>query len=105
MRTTADCRYIRIATAMIPAASYARPPYYYVPVPTIVVDSGASASPIVVVRDKPATTHTIVHNRHYVPAIDVYTLTGERIYCDITATDTTAVIAGNVPYTCIIIIW
>jgi hypothetical protein len=90
---------------MIPAASYARPPYYYVPVPTVVVDTAASVHPIVVVRDKPSVMHSIVHNRGYIPAIDTYTLSGERIYCDISADDTTAVVAGNIPFPCLIVIW
>lgn len=89
---------------MIPAASHARPPFYYVPVPTVVVPTQAS-SPTVYAMTTPATTHIVTHNKGYTPLVDVYTLAGERIYCDVIATDTTVHVQGNVPYTCLIIIW
>ncbi len=90
---------------MIPAASHARPPFYYVPVPTIVVGDGTTTAPQVYVRTTAALSHTVAHNLGRLPVVDVYTLAGDRIITDVAATDTTLTVSGNTAFTCIIIVW
>ncbi|GIV51824.1 MAG: hypothetical protein KatS3mg038_2345 [Candidatus Kapaibacterium sp.] len=90
---------------MIPSASYPRPPYYYVPVPTIIVGDGAATAPQVYVRETAVLSHTIAHNLGRLPIVEVYNLAGDRIVTDVTATDTTLTVSGNTAFACIIIVW